>query len=424
MAASSSDAAPAPYDRARFNRALIANALLDPFNVVLLAGVLIVGIVLGIFAYALPIGAVLYVAGAVRTYFDEDVANKVLAREKAAHRKQVEAGRAKVKPEDFAPPIARLLHEARKRELRIGDAIERAELPFEEVSAEIDRFVAAMDSTAARAQLLYEALSDTPPPRVEARLAEVRAARWRAGARGGADHTAADAAGGWRSSSTASSGRWSGSWSSSTPSARSSCRCRRRPRRRRRPSWRPTSRAARAGGRDRGRDGGGLRDVRPEDMTASCRGRRSRSGSRGCPPRARTAAQAVPRGAGAVLEPRVGGAVVGENGAAIWPAAAADRPPVLGRQGVAWARAEVIAELEDVRWVRAAPSPFGRVRARAATREPRGQLGLLQMPGVPPADRLPTPRIRKLDTSTIARDLRVDRGAGRGWLRAAYEARG
>jgi hypothetical protein len=166
--------APAPYDRARFNRALIANALLDPFNVVLLAVVLIAGILLGIFAYALPIGALLYLAGAVRTYFDEDAANKVLAREKASHRKQVEAGRAKVDPEDFAAPIARLLREARMRELRIGDAIGRAELPFEEVADEIDRFVAAMDSTAARAELLYEALSDTPPPRVEARLAEVR----------------------------------------------------------------------------------------------------------------------------------------------------------------------------------------------------------------------------------------------------------
>ena len=52
--------APAPYDRARFNRPLIANALLDPFNIVLLADVLIAGILLGIFAYALPIGVVLY----------------------------------------------------------------------------------------------------------------------------------------------------------------------------------------------------------------------------------------------------------------------------------------------------------------------------------------------------------------------------
>ena len=167
--------APAPYDRERFNRALIANALLDPFNVVLLAVVLIAGIVLGIFAYALPIGAALYLAGAARTYFDEDVANKVLERERGEHRRRVEAGRAKVEPEDFAPAIGRLLQEARTRELRIGDAIARAELPFEEVTAEIDRFVAAMDATAARAQLLWEALDDTPPARVEARLDQVRA---------------------------------------------------------------------------------------------------------------------------------------------------------------------------------------------------------------------------------------------------------
>jgi hypothetical protein len=153
---------PAPYDRARFNRALIANALLDPFNVVLLAVVLIVGILLGIFVYLLPVGVALYLAGAARTYFDEDAANKVLERERAAHRKQVEAGRGKVN------------REARMRERRIGDAISRADLPYEEVSEEIDRFVAAMDSTASRAQLLYEALADTPPDGVEARLASVR----------------------------------------------------------------------------------------------------------------------------------------------------------------------------------------------------------------------------------------------------------
>ena len=60
------------------------------------------------------------------------------------------------------------------REQRIGDAIARADLPYEEVAEEIDRFVGAMDSTAGRAQLLYEALEDTPPDGVEARLAAVR----------------------------------------------------------------------------------------------------------------------------------------------------------------------------------------------------------------------------------------------------------
>src|SRR4051794_27239320 len=165
---------PAPYDRGRFNRALIANALLDPFNIVLLAVVLIAGLVLGIFAYLLPVAVVLYLAGTARTYFDEDVANRVLERERAGRRRRLESGRAKRKPEEFAPAIGRLIEAARAREARVNDAIERAQLPFDEVAEEIDSFVAAMESTGARAQLLWEALQDTPPARVEARLEEVR----------------------------------------------------------------------------------------------------------------------------------------------------------------------------------------------------------------------------------------------------------
>src|SRR4051812_41969715 len=160
---------PAPYDRGRYNRALIANALLDPFNIVLLAVVLIAGLVLGIFAYTLPVAAVLYLAGAARTYFDEDVANRVLERERGQRRRHLETGRA-ARAEEFAPQIERLVKAARTRETRIRDAIERAQLPYDEVADEIDRFVSAMESTGGRAQLLWEALSDTPPARVETRL--------------------------------------------------------------------------------------------------------------------------------------------------------------------------------------------------------------------------------------------------------------
>jgi DNA repair exonuclease SbcCD ATPase subunit len=164
---------PAPYDRGRFNRALITNALLDPFNVVLLAGILIAAILLT--TWLVPVAAVVYLAGVTRTYFDEDAANKVLERERAEHRKALEAGRVVLRPADFAPPIGSLIEQARARETRIRDAIARAELPYDEVADEIDRFVAAMESTATRAQLLWEALSDTPPERVQARLAQVRA---------------------------------------------------------------------------------------------------------------------------------------------------------------------------------------------------------------------------------------------------------
>jgi DNA repair exonuclease SbcCD ATPase subunit len=165
--------APAPYDRGRFNRALIANALVDPFNVVLLAVVLIAGILLGVFALTLPVATVLYLAGAARTYFDEDVASKVLERERAEHRKALAAGRVIHKPESFAPPIRRLIEQAHAREARIRDAIARADLPYDEVADEIDRFVAAIEATATRAQLLWEALSDTPPERVAERIEQL-----------------------------------------------------------------------------------------------------------------------------------------------------------------------------------------------------------------------------------------------------------
>jgi chromosome segregation ATPase len=161
-----------PYSRSEFNRALIVNALTQPFNVLLLAIVLIAGLLLDVFLPVLAVGLVLYGIAAARTYFDEDEANKVLERERARRRKALDASR--LDPRTLAEPIGRLLTAGRQREARIRDAIDRAELPYEEVSAEVDRFIRAMEDGGRRAQLLYEALAETPPAWVERRLGEVR----------------------------------------------------------------------------------------------------------------------------------------------------------------------------------------------------------------------------------------------------------
>ena len=161
-----------PYSRSQFNRALIANALLDPFNALLLAGMLIAGILLDVFAIVLPVALVVYALAAARTYFDEDEANKVLERERAKRRTELEAGRTD--PRTLAEPIGTLVQGALDREQRIRDAIDRAQLPYEEVSAEVDRFVRDMEGTAARAQLLWEALAETHPDVVERRLTQLR----------------------------------------------------------------------------------------------------------------------------------------------------------------------------------------------------------------------------------------------------------
>ena len=161
-----------PYSRSDYNRALITNALTQPFNVMLLAAILIAGLLLNAFLPLLAVGIVVYGIAAARTYFDQDEANSVLERERGRRRKAVEAGR--LDPSALAQPIGRLLTAARQREARIRDAIDRAELPYEEVSAEVDRFIRAMEDGARRAQLLYEALSESSPAWVEQRLAQVR----------------------------------------------------------------------------------------------------------------------------------------------------------------------------------------------------------------------------------------------------------
>ena len=161
-----------PYSRGEFNRALIANALLSPFNVVLLALMLVAGLLLDVFVFVLPVALVVYGIAAARTYFDEDEANKVLERERGKRRKAIERGR--LNPAALAPPIRLLVEGALAREHAIRDAISRAELPYEEVSDEVDTFIRAIEDSARRAELLYEALSESPPQAVKQRLGEVK----------------------------------------------------------------------------------------------------------------------------------------------------------------------------------------------------------------------------------------------------------
>jgi hypothetical protein len=79
-----------------------------------------------------------------------------------------------VDPATLVRPIGDLLRGALTRQSRIRDAVQAAELPYTEVLDEVERFVRAMEGTARRAQLLYEALAESPPTHVQARLEELR----------------------------------------------------------------------------------------------------------------------------------------------------------------------------------------------------------------------------------------------------------
>jgi serine/threonine-protein kinase len=164
---------PRPYTRSQYNRALILNAMTAPFGVSLLAGMVVAGLLLDVLAFVLPVAVVLYVAAAVRTYLDEETQQEVLERERSKRKQQLQSGKADRDLSEFSPRIADLMGRALEKDARIRAAIDRAELPYHEVSAEVDRFLATMWQTAARAELLCEGLRDAPPDSVALRLQEV-----------------------------------------------------------------------------------------------------------------------------------------------------------------------------------------------------------------------------------------------------------
>jgi hypothetical protein len=164
-----------PPTRSELNKLLIANALTKPFpNVLFPALIAIGGLVLGA-TWILGVAVVAYAAFAAVTYFDGDEAEQVADEERAKRRKAFEKANPRVSPGALAPPIGQRLHAVLQEEQRINRAIGQAELPFDEVSGEVDSFVRAAEGTAQRAQLIYEYLSDHDPRAVEARLAQLRA---------------------------------------------------------------------------------------------------------------------------------------------------------------------------------------------------------------------------------------------------------
>ncbi|MEA2613788.1 MAG: hypothetical protein QOI52_1747, partial [Chloroflexota bacterium] len=164
-----------PYPRDEYAGALVANAVAKPFNVGLaVATIAAATFISGQFLLALIVGLVIYAAAAARTFFDEDEAAAVLERERGERKQALASGRVRTDLQTLAPPVRQHLLAARQIEAKIRDAIDRAELPYTEVSAEVDALVSLMDQSAARAQLLFEALYESPPERVEARLRELQ----------------------------------------------------------------------------------------------------------------------------------------------------------------------------------------------------------------------------------------------------------
>jgi chromosome segregation ATPase len=159
------------YGRREHARALVANAATSPFATVLFVAILAAGVLVGAsLLLSLLFAGAVYAIAAVRTLFDDDVAERVLQQGRSLSGPRVEA--REITPANLAPEIRAEVEAVRERERRIRKAIASADLPYEEVDAEVDSFVAEAERSARSAQLLYEGLSDMPVAEVRGRLAE------------------------------------------------------------------------------------------------------------------------------------------------------------------------------------------------------------------------------------------------------------
>lgn len=165
-----------PRTRAEMNRLLVGNALTKTWpNVLLPAGLAFLGLLAGVdFMILLPVAVLAWIALSLVTYFDGDEAERVAERDRMRRRGAVQAGRL-TDLRRLAPPVAGHLQQVLAQEARIREAIQRADLPFAEVTEEVDTFVRAAEKTAQRAQLLFEYLVEQDPRQVEYRYQQVRA---------------------------------------------------------------------------------------------------------------------------------------------------------------------------------------------------------------------------------------------------------
>ncbi len=159
------------YGRREHAKALFANAATSPFAIGLLVAVFAAGVLAGAsLVLSFAVAAAVYAIAALRTLFDEDVAERVLQQGRSLSGPALKA--RQVPPVNLAPEIKAEVEAVRERERRIRRAIESADLPYEEVATEVDSFVVEAERSARSAQLLHEGLADMPVAEVRSRLAE------------------------------------------------------------------------------------------------------------------------------------------------------------------------------------------------------------------------------------------------------------
>ena len=142
--------------RGAIARRMAVNAATKPLNVAVLGGLIVVGIVLDLVVVVGAIAIVAYLVLVALTFFDADEAERVGAQLYASHRRPAPT----LDLATLEPRIAALVTQARETAAGIRDAIAQADHPFEDVASDVNALVAAMDTSARRAQLISSTLSE------------------------------------------------------------------------------------------------------------------------------------------------------------------------------------------------------------------------------------------------------------------------
>src|SRR3954451_16029009 len=128
-ASATPSSAPATAGGMSYRRALAVRSFGDPFSLAVAAPIVIAGVLSGRLSLALPLAVCVYVAGVVRAYRDHDIREAVAARTRPAD----------AESPGVSDEIQRLLLSAARIYRRTQDAIARADLPYAEMSSEVDR---------------------------------------------------------------------------------------------------------------------------------------------------------------------------------------------------------------------------------------------------------------------------------------------
>ena len=133
--------------RGALARRLAVNAATKPLNVAVLGTLVVVG----------AIAVVAYLVLVALTFFDAEEAERVGNELRGGRRAAITAPALDVAT--LEPRIAALVQQARETAAGIREAIAQADHPFDDVAGDVDALVAAMDTSARRAQLISTTLA-------------------------------------------------------------------------------------------------------------------------------------------------------------------------------------------------------------------------------------------------------------------------